>query len=152
VTEVSDNIKAFSFWAAYLLGCLHRKFPRRVDVELKRESFDSLFWPQEEQEQYFYDLFDWLRDNGYISFSDKDQMLGADDIIVWQVALTERGFRTLQSLPDTLEPKKSIGSRLAEASADVATQASKDALVEGGRSLFSSAGEFLGGVVKGIMN
>ena len=131
----SDNIEIFSFWAGYLLGRLHRGFPRRLDLEFERQSFDDRFWPNEQEVEYFYDLFEWLSDNGYISFDQSEQIIGETNPTLYRVGLTERGFRTLQSLPDVLEPNRSIGSRLAEASADVASQASKEALVEGGKSL-----------------
>ena len=101
----------FNFWAGWVLKTLYNAHPRSIDIECAEEISNN-FWPTVEEDDYFEGLRNFLLENKFIVQRDKQYSEGR----CWNgVALTEKGYRTVASLPSALVEKESplaIGAKV----------------------------------------
>lgn len=130
-----DNKEVAGVWISYLLGELFAEFPRRQSFNAMDVATQSGIEPRRDSELFFDDLLLWLRDNGYVHFTQSAE--GA----AFNVALTERGFAVLGQKPDGLD--QPLGSKLKEVAAGVAREGGKAAIAQTVGTLFGAAAAFL---------
>jgi hypothetical protein len=91
-----------------------------------------------DDELLFLWLVKWLSDEGYIRFSSASNS-GTYSLVV----LSEKGLRTLNSIPDGISNNKSYGERIAEAAKEVTKDSAK-------KTIADVVGQMIGGVIKGL--
>jgi hypothetical protein len=85
------NNEVGAAWTAYILGELYADWPRRCDFNCMDVGRAVDVSPRVEAEELFDDLLMWLKDSGFVAFSQATEGQAFD------VALTERGFAILGS-------------------------------------------------------
>jgi hypothetical protein len=136
--KLPKNREVAAAWIAYILGELFEEFPRRQTFSALDVSTHSGIEPRREPEGFFDDLLLWLRDNGYVRYTQDTEGVAYD------VALTERGFSALGKTPDGLD--RPIGAKLKEVSTAGAAEAGKAVIATTvGSLLGAAAATFLSG-------
>ena len=114
------NIERFNKVAAALFKVLYEKFPTpivRFDVESLREPAGL---PPPEPNAHFSDLgstVKWLADEGFIRYGSANF-----DRHFTMVVLSQKGLEAMNRVPDTLEPKVTVGERLKELGREASVQ------------------------------
>ncbi len=109
------NNEVGAAWTAYILGELYTDWPRRRNFNWMDVGRAVDVSPGVEGDELLDDLLMWLRDSGFVAFS---QAIEGE---AFNVALTERGFAILGKR--AIESEASLGSSMKEA----AKSAGKDA-------------------------
>lgn len=137
----------FNFWAAWVLQNLYKEHPIAIEIHFSDE-ISINFFPNMKQDEYFEGLMNFLEENDFIKFRDNNKQ--SDDFTWICIALSERGYRTISELPSSLKERVSLKDQVASVLSDGTGKISEQAMTEIGGHLFGRAGEFLGGVVRGI--
>jgi hypothetical protein len=86
----------------------------------------------------FASLVKWLSDEGYLRIGSATL-----DGSYSNVVLSERGLRTLNSIPSGISSSKSYGEKIAEAAKEVTTDTAK-------KTIADLVGQMIGGVIKSL--
>lgn len=137
LAALPNNKEVAGVWISYLLGELFAEFPRRQSFTALDVASQSGVEPRRDPEEFFDDLVLWLKDNGYVRFTQ------STDGAAFDVALTERGFTVLGQKPEGLD--RPLGSKLKEIATGVAREGGKAAIAQTVGTLFgAAAATFLG--------
>lgn len=141
-----DNIGKFNTAVGLILGELYAAFPTPIDIHTGKYSqqipdtpkdLDAFNDPGMPDPSIPESAFNWLVDEGYIRCTDRSY-----GFLFVQSVLTSKGL-TLLDFPSSLNPQKSVGSELAEATKkgllDGVRDLAKFALVEGTRIFLRDA-------------
>lgn len=117
-----SNREIGNAWISYVLGELYDDWPRKRDFDHLQLASQTGISPVRESEQLFDDLIEWLAAEGYIRRPEQALPEGC----AVDIALTEKGYLVLGSMPDSLsEP---LGRRLKQAAMTAGSSAGKEAI------------------------
>jgi len=129
------NPELFDICATYLLADLYEKFPVPAQIE-----YDPLYFKISEKFQdateddliHIYRIIEsslrWLERSGFLYLGHIDKLVAGD------VILTEKGLKTLRSVPHSVDvQRETVGDLLAQAG----KEGTKDAVIRGIGALFS---------------
>ncbi|MGR4042804.1 hypothetical protein [Pseudomonas sp. 910_21] len=108
----TSNIENFDILTGRILGLLYMKFP--MPITLGADQFIDFKKQPDSQKKFLrkVDFFmataNWLAESGYIRHS------GVVGNSLHSAVLTSQGLLVLKAFPDSLEPKFTIGERLAK--------------------------------------
>jgi hypothetical protein len=94
--------------------------------------------PTSDDVEMFRGLVKWLSDEGYLRYK-SDNMAGAFALVV----LSEKGLRTLNSVPSGITGTESFGDKIVEASKEVSKESAKKVIAD-------LVGQMIGGVIKSL--
>lgn len=136
MSDIPTNREIGHAWTAHILGELFDEWPRRVDFNAMDIETSTEVGPRKDGEDFFDHLFEWLKDEGFVRFTQ------ATEGNVYDVSLTEKGVNILgQKLG--IEAKEPIGTQL--------KGIAKSAGSEAGRAAISEAvGYVIGGAIKAM--
>lgn len=103
--ENQHNIHLFNQVVAYCFSGLYTSFPIPTTIDLKNINTES-----EVSKIFFKSTVVWLKDTGYIVFSNVD----ASHTRVFNCVLTAKGLEVLNATPDGLKIKHTLGDTLGE--------------------------------------
>ncbi len=95
-----NNIDKFNRLTAEILSKLYENFPRRIELEPDKDM-------DRENRLFFIDTIRWLSDNGYLTYQSFDNFGNFFDVV-----LTEKGLMVLNSKPDIVKGKGTLGEYL----------------------------------------
>jgi hypothetical protein len=117
-----DNIGRFNLVAGIIFARLYKMFPLRgvmlaeyLQQDCERLNLECGF-AKRELVRLFSDTMLWLRDNGYISFSDPPKI--NERGIFSNVVLTAKGLEALKKSPESIDTGETIGEAISKAIKD----------------------------------
>jgi hypothetical protein len=138
MAETLTNQEKANLLMGIIFADLLAAWPTRIDLSSK-EALQSLFGNVTREDDLLYLwLMKWLADEGYIQFSSSTHS-GTYSLVV----LSEKGLRTLNSMPAGISNNKSYGERITEAAKEVTKESAK-------RTITDLVGQMIGGVIKSL--
>lgn len=137
-SETLSNQDKANLVMGVIFNDLLTAWPTRKDISSKEILRDLLGNVTRNDELLFLSLMKWLQDEGYIRFGSAYHDGGYSLVV-----LSEKGLRTLNSIPAGISNHKSYGASIADAAKDVGKDSAKRAIVD-------LVGQMVGGVVKGL--
>jgi hypothetical protein len=137
MAEIS-NREIGDIWTGYILGVLFEKHPKSIDLVYKSTyEFTGVYPNDDDPEEMWRDLIDWLVREGFIRF--KDEQIGTEQELIYSgVSLTLKGYHTLGATPAHLSEHKSVGERLVAIVSKVSSETASSQLGMVTSELFKS--------------
>ena len=103
--KTPDNIEYFNLLTGFVLSKLYLSFPMPIDLYYKDIMEYIGLPPIFDEKEFFYNTIIWLYTNGYLIHKTTEIQNEYFNYVI----LTAKGFAVLNSIPEILNPEKSLG-------------------------------------------